>query len=100
MPLGAFINASQEKTACGGGRAMHMCTMGMSKKVPAPERISFVNASGPEKSPSSSGGSAGNDILLESLLAQVYDKQPNGIDLSLVLPKQPVFFVPEPVPKF
>jgi hypothetical protein len=28
MPLGAFIKPSQEKTACGGHRAFHMCSMG------------------------------------------------------------------------
>ena len=64
LPLGAFIRSSQEATACGGGRAFHMCSMMAKAKTNAPEKITFVNAASPEKSPKSSA-TGGQDWLLE-----------------------------------
>ncbi len=63
LPLGNFIKPSQEKSACGGGRAFHMCSM-MSKARPVSDtgKIAFTNASSVEKTAKSSA-SAGNDLL-------------------------------------
>lgn len=67
LPLGNFIKPVQEKTACGGGRAMHMCTMGMGKVHTDTDRsskISFNNASSLDKDPRSASSGASNDVLL------------------------------------
>ncbi len=63
LPLGAFIGASQEKTACGGGRAFHMCSM-MNGKAQAkgPAKISYSSANTAEKAAKSSAA-GGNDFV-------------------------------------
>ncbi len=101
LPLGAFIKPSQEKTACGGNRAFHMCTMGMSsaKKVPAPERVTFTSASGAEKDHQSAGGSGGNDFLVISAFAMKPDRCSKLLDFNFCLPIQSFVFLPDPVPK-
>ena len=46
LPLGAFIKPSQEKIACDGHRAFHMCCMMLGKVNPNPSsKISFTTAS-------------------------------------------------------
>jgi hypothetical protein len=62
LPLGAFIGASQEKTACGGKRGMHMCSM-MKKNAQSPEKVSFSAASSVEKTSADAG--SGTNMLLE-----------------------------------
>lgn len=101
LPLGNFIKPSQEKTACGGGRAMHMCTMGMSNmhKVPAPEKFTFSDASGVEKTNKSAGGSSGNDVMPMIERVRTETKDSKLMELSLIFPRQLFFSVPSPVPK-
>lgn len=68
MPLGAFIKPSQEKTACDGKRAFHMCSM--MGKVQTEERTAFSaqnNGSGAAKNMSSSG-----DDYLINFLAELF----------------------------
>jgi len=100
MPLGAFIRPSQEKVACDGCRAFHMC-FGLVKIDPAglTQKVSFTSASGFEKNhqPSSSGG--GDDLLLTEPPHKILTKDsrfifsteiPHFFDFTLSL---------EPVPK-
>ena len=67
LPLGAFIQPSQEKMACGGNRAFHMCSCAtdgaQAKKDPGPQKISFTSASGMEKTNKADMSSGGNDFL-------------------------------------
>jgi hypothetical protein len=102
LPLGNFIKTSQEKSACGGGRAMHMCTMGMGKvKAPTSDasKISFTNPGSVEKTNKPSSGSAGNDFAdLTSIHAS------KGLcadlnELQFIFPKQSYIFKLDPVPK-
>lgn len=67
LPLGAFINASQQKTACGGKRAFHMCSM-MSSSAPSPDdgTVKFTGAHPVEKTAKSSA-SGGDDFTAERL---------------------------------
>ena len=68
LPLGAFIKPAQEKTACGGQRAFHMCSM-MSGKVNTerPQKISFTNASGFNETGKVKGSSSGDDFLPDEI---------------------------------
>lgn len=65
MPLGAFIKTSQEKTACGGSRAMHMCMMGMKAAPPehGDSKISFSNPSAVEKTQKPASTETGGVLL-------------------------------------
>ncbi len=45
MPLGAFIKPSQEKTACDGKRAFHMCSM-MAQTSEKSDTVSITVPSG------------------------------------------------------
>ena len=59
LPLGAFIKPSQEKTACDGKRAFHMCSMMSGKIRPASSgRVALAAAShfGPGAKSSAAGG--------------------------------------------
>lgn len=109
LPLGNFIKSSQEKEACGGGRAMHMCTMGMgapkaadlssatSSKSP---KISFVNASSAEKNPKSSASGASNDFLLLAAIRTFNEKNSRFVNEAHIAPTS---FIASPlgqVPKF
>ncbi len=74
MPLGAFIKPSQEKTACDGKRAFHMCSMmsggetaGAAKSYDGMVKMS--NASGVEKTSKTSVSSGGDDLLLLAVAA-------------------------------
>ncbi len=63
LPLGTFIKPSQEKTACGGKRAFHMCSMMQGKADPNPSsKISFSSASDSGQGAKSSAG-GGDDFL-------------------------------------
>ena len=65
MPLGAFIRPSQEKTACDGRRAFHMCSMSMGKINPKPSsKVTFTNANGSEQGPKSSASSGDNFVIV------------------------------------
>ncbi len=72
LPLGSFIKPSQEKSACNGNRAFHMCSM-MSPDAP-PEtkvskensgKVSMDNASAAERQTKSSAG-GGSDWTLRA----------------------------------
>ncbi len=76
LPLGSFIKPSQEKMACGGNRAFHMCSMKMGK-APLQEsssKISFSNASDMGNMAKSGMGSSGTDfILTQEILSRETD---------------------------
>jgi len=101
LPLGAFIKPSQEKTACGGNRAFHMCTMAMSQtqKNPGPQKISFTSASGVEKTNKSASSSGDNGFTNGSNSAKIQDSASKLVELDLILPRQLFFPVPAPIPK-
>ncbi len=103
MPLGNFIKPSQEKTACGGGRAFHMCSMGMTKihtedRNTSP-KIAFADAAGVEKAPKVSSSGSGEDLfLLDLTKKQLLLK--SRYDLSDIFPRYCDFFPSiEAVPK-
>lgn len=69
LPLGAFIKPSQEKIACGGNRAMHMCSMNDPARVntDTSDKVTFSSAGAErtQKPPASDDGlflSAGNGL--------------------------------------
>lgn len=101
LPLGSFIKPSQEKTACGGSRAFHMCTMGMgqAKKGPGPQKISFTNASGAEKTDRSPSSSGGNDFINGDVLKNTEVRSSKTREFEITLPRQSFFLTPEPIPK-
>ena len=76
LPLGAFIRPAQEGTACGGKRAMHMCSMGMARapKTQKPPAGVSVTAPGGFYSGAKSPGSAGNDLLSQIRLNPFFDQ--------------------------
>ncbi len=99
LPLGAFIGAAKEKTACGGDRAFHMCTMGMKVRPDeGPRKISFSNASGIDKTNKSSSG-GGNDFTAVLPPSGSRDGSLGARFSDQLIPKQPFFSVLEPVPK-
>jgi len=55
LPLGVFIKPSQEKAACNGQRAFHMCTsmMGM-KNADSPSKLTLLKDTSNNPSPKSS----------------------------------------------
>lgn len=64
LPLGAFIKPSQEKTACGGNRAFHMCSMGMGKlSADSSSKASFKNVTAAERHAKSSAAGE-NDFII------------------------------------
>lgn len=73
MPLGAFIKPSQEKTACDGRRAFHMCSMvkvGASSAVkPSEGRVTLSSAAAIDKLPKASAGGANHDFGLNPIPA-------------------------------
>ncbi|HXV19319.1 MAG TPA: hypothetical protein VD883_04500 [Candidatus Omnitrophota bacterium] len=68
MPLGAFIKKTEEKTACGGKRAFHMCSMMQGKADPNPSStVSLQNASDfGNSAQSQASGSVSDDLLMPS----------------------------------
>ena len=62
LPLGAFIKPSQEKIACDGHRAFHMCSMMMGKIDPNPSpEVKF--SSGGEQRTAKSSAAGGDDFI-------------------------------------
>jgi hypothetical protein len=101
LPLGAFIGSSQEKKACDGRRAFHMCSMGAFKirKDAQSGRISFTNASNADKTNKSASSSGGNDFTNSHVPAKVQNKASRFFKLDLIFSKQLFFPVPFPIPK-
>ncbi len=100
LPLGAFIKPSQEKTACGGARAFHMCTMGMqAEKKADSDKITFTSASAAEKTNKPAASSGGNSFTQDSVSAGTSDKISRLAELDLILPKTLFLPGPAPVPK-
>lgn len=66
LPLGVFIKPSEEKVACGGKRALHMCTMNMKARTQdSGQGLKITSGSGQiDKQNPASGG--GNDYVLNS----------------------------------
>lgn len=56
MPLGAFIQKSEEFRTCGGKRAVHQCSTMEGKIRTGPVEVSFSNGSGVQKAPASGQG--------------------------------------------
>lgn len=89
MPLGAFIKKTEEKTACGGKRAFHMCSMmqeSQSQRGPSDGVVKFTNAGGAvEKSqPSQSGG---NELFSDSLRAISLDRAGRFYEIRTSIPQ-------------
>ena len=99
LPLGAFIKPSQEKTACGGNRAFHMCTgMSQPQKDSTPRKTAFTSNVGVEKTNSSAAG-AGTHFLTAGTLTGPRDNSARFLELNLIFPRQVFFLTPEPIPK-
>lgn len=65
LPLGFFIKPSQEKTACGGQRPFHMCSMMKKMRTDAaPKAVSYQSASA-EKTQKAAAGSGADDFLIK-----------------------------------
>jgi hypothetical protein len=63
MPLGAFIKPAQEKLACGGKRAFHMCCA-MSGKAPAKAAGTGLSAPGSQTDRGAKASASGSDDFL------------------------------------
>jgi hypothetical protein len=64
IPMGIFIKAAQEKIACGGQRAICLCSHQQAKLKNNPaEGYSFQNNSANSKESNASGGGAGHFFL-------------------------------------
>ncbi len=84
LPLGAFIKPSQEKMACDGKRAFHMCSMSMGKVNPEPSsKVTFNNANGSEQGPKSSA-SGGDDFVSVSRGRSLLGDNSRYYDFSLL----------------
>jgi hypothetical protein len=71
LPLGIFIKPSQEKIACGGQRAICLCSHAQSKvKSNAMEAYGLKNNSNNNKESNASGGAAGHYYLAAYLFNQ------------------------------
>ena len=86
MPLGAFIRPGQEKTACGGKRAFHMCSMKMGKAGPqeSSQKISFTSASSFGDQSKSSAGTSGDDFVAVNQRRSSPEDNFRRYDLSLL----------------
>jgi hypothetical protein len=90
MPLGAFIKKTEEKTACGGKRAFHMCSM-MQESQPTQEGpsdgvVKFTSASGSvEKSQPS--GSGGNEFFSDVLSAALLERAGRFYEMRTLAPQ-------------
>jgi hypothetical protein len=105
QPLGAFIAPSAEDTACGGRRAVHMCSVQFTEMLgTAPAKASsqktHLTASSSvsvEKTGSSASSSAFLDL---ALAASAQDAAVRRLaDVTLALPAQMFFSPASPVPK-
>ncbi|MBP6343290.1 MAG: hypothetical protein KA403_05110 [Candidatus Omnitrophica bacterium] len=68
IPMGIYIKASQEKTACGGQRAICLCSHQQAKVKGNPaEGYNFKNGSANNKESNASGGGAGHYFLAAHL---------------------------------
>ncbi len=86
LPLGAFIGASQQGTACGGKRAFHMCQMMKGKVSTASSAtVSFSNAGGYDTAKAS--GSAGDDLVLASAVLSS-ESQTRSLTIELFRPSK------------
>lgn len=101
LPLGNFIKPSQEKTACGGDRAFHMCSMMAPAQIDdnsSAGKVSFTSASGVEKT-QKSPASAGNDLFAAASLARTPDLISKLSEARLIFPSKTFYFSIDPVPK-
>ena len=84
LPLGAFIKPSQEKIACDGKRAFHMCSMSMGKVNPEPSsKVTFTNTNSSEQGPKSSA-SGGDDFVAVSQGRSSLESNFRHYDFSLL----------------
>lgn len=97
LPLGAFIKASQEKTACGGGRAFHMCAA-MAKVHAGSGKVSIASSSSAEKT-QKSASSSGNDLLLGRTPLNSFETSSRFFEDAVVPVRSSFFHSPDPVPK-
>jgi len=72
LPLGVFIKPSQEKTACGGQRAICLCHASLTKSAskPVEQGVSYRGAGASPKQEASAGG-GGSHAYLAAMLRRV-----------------------------
>ncbi len=71
LPLGIFIKPSQEKTACDGKRAFHMCSMMTPKTDNASDSKVKISSAGSFNENAKSSSSGGNDFIAAGVLRGV-----------------------------
>lgn len=105
QPLGAFIAPSAEDTACGGRRAVHMCSVQFAEMLgSAPVKTSIQKThltSASSVSVEKTGSSASSSVFLDlAMAASAQDAAVRRLaDVTLTFPAQ-IFFAPaSPVPK-
>ena len=99
LPLGSFIKPSQEKTACGGKRAFHMCSM--MKKAAAERtegRVVFTNGSGAQNNPLQGSGGPEDWLLPRALPRPRFEKSFYSMP-RIFFPKSYFLFPNTPPPK-
>lgn len=102
LPLGAFIKPSQEKTACGGKRAFHMCSSMGTSSAPmtaSSGTVAYANASSDLQKTSKSATGSSDDLILAADRRQ---RELTVTRLSLdrfILPDTPTLLLQGPVPK-
>lgn len=100
LPLGFFIKPSQEKTACDGKRAVHMCSLmkGMVQKTSP--GVSLSSASGAEKSAKASSGSGSDDYLIRNRKIIFSNSRTHYPAVLFSVPFNPALYRLDAVPKF
>ncbi len=100
LPLGNFIKLSEEKTACGGNRAFHMCSMMTPKVHPVgdSQKVTFTSTSGVEKT-QKSAAAGGNDFFSAASFAGTPDLISKFSESDLIFPSKVFYFSIDPVPK-
>lgn len=100
MPLGAFIKPSQEKIACDGKRAFHMCSM-MGQTSDKSDTVSITVSSGTGNSAKNAG--AGDDAALLNIFEILISNMQKGFVTSknkYYISPTPEIFLPPKIPSF
>ncbi|MCG3177133.1 MAG: hypothetical protein MOGMAGMI_02100 [Candidatus Omnitrophica bacterium] len=102
LPLGAFIKPSQEKTACGGKRAFHMCSM-TSAQVSAADRpaglVSYSSASQDVQKSARSSGSSSDELLVDTIIEVSDLMRARSYLKDLHPPASAAILLRDPIPK-
>lgn len=102
LPLGVFIKPSQEKTACGGKRAFHMCSSMSVAAAPAAtsDVLAYAQTASDLLKTSKAASGCSDEVLLEDAERRCHLPASVLAYERFVFLDTPVLLLQDPVPKF